>query len=47
MPKPLSPVAKKPKMRIRRRHVKKAAMITIYAFVAIVTVVSMVAPALR
>ena len=37
----------KPKMKLRRRHVKKALLITVYAFVAIVTVIGIVAPALQ
>ena len=36
----------KPK-KLRRRHIKKAIVVTVYAFVAIVTVMSMVAPALQ
>lgn len=46
MPKPII-AERKPKMRLRRRHIKKAAIITVYAFVAIVTVVGIVAPALQ
>jgi hypothetical protein len=37
----------KPKMKLRRRHIKKALLITVYAFVAIVTVIGIVAPALQ
>lgn len=35
------------KMKIRRRHWKRAMMITAYLFVAIVTVVGIVAPSLQ
>lgn len=37
----------KPKMKIRRRHVKRGLLIAVYAFVAIVTVIGIVAPALQ
>ena len=39
--------SKVPKMRLRKRHLKRALMITAYLFVAIVTVVGIVAPSLR
>jgi hypothetical protein len=45
MPKPT--LEKKPKMRLRKRHIKKAAIITVYTFVAVVMVVGMIAPALQ
>jgi hypothetical protein len=38
---------KKGKMKLRKRHVKKALIIGLYAFVAIVTVIGIVAPALQ
>lgn len=37
----------KPKMKIRRRHVRRGLLIAVYAFVAIVTVIGIVAPALQ
>jgi hypothetical protein len=41
------PVPAKPKIRIRRRHLKRALMITMYAFVAIATIIGIVSPALQ
>jgi hypothetical protein len=37
----------KPKLRLRKRHIKKALIITLYAFVAVVTVIGIIAPALQ
>lgn len=37
----------KPRLKIRRRHIKKALLITVYAFVAIVTVIGIASPAFR
>ncbi len=37
----------KKKFKLRRRHVKKIFAVTLYAFVAIVTVIGIAAPALR
>jgi len=45
MPNPIS--EKKPKLKLRKRHIKKAALITVYAFVAVVMVAGMIAPALQ
>lgn len=37
--------APKPKLKIRRRDVKRALIVTLYAFVAIITIISMASPA--
>ena len=41
------PTQAKPKMRIRRRHIKRALIITMYAFVAIATIIGIVSPAFQ
>jgi len=43
----MADTVEKPKRRFRRRHIKRALIITVYSFVAIVTVISIVAPGLQ
>lgn len=37
----------KPKLKIRRRHIKRVVVVTLYAFVAIATIIGIVSPALQ
>lgn len=41
------PTKEKAKFKLRKRHVRRAVIITLYAFVAIVTIIGIVAPAFQ
>lgn len=41
------PTKEKAKFKLRKRHLRRAVIITLYAFVAVVTIIGIVAPAIR